>query len=202
MSVSLPGVPALSTTTPEIAAPYRALGIATGADVWVFGYGSLMWNPGFPFEERRRATVRGWHRGFSVYSFRHRGTRACPGAVLGLDRGGACRGIAYRVAADRAPGVLDYLWDREMQNAVYEPRLLAATLDGGARVPTLAFTVVRGHEQYCGRLAPDELACLIRQGVGESGRNVDYLVNTVRHLHELGIRDRNLEGLVERVAAP
>ncbi|MBB6249560.1 gamma-glutamylcyclotransferase [Nitrospirillum iridis] len=193
----------MSSITPvpsiEIAAPYRAIGVAADADVWVFGYGSLMWNPGFPYVERRRATVRGWHRGFSVYSFRHRGTRACPGAVLGLDRGGTCRGIAYRVAAAEAPGVLDYLWEREMQNAVYEPRLLTAALEHGPRVPTVAFTVVRGHEQYCGRLPPDDLAGLIRQGVGESGRNVDYLVNTVRHLEELGIRDRNLEGLVERV---
>ncbi|MDZ5647195.1 gamma-glutamylcyclotransferase [Nitrospirillum sp. BR 11828] len=192
----------MSSSSSEIAAPYRAIGVAAGADIWVFGYGSLMWNPGFPFAERRRATVRGWHRGFSVYSFLHRGTRACPGAVLGLDRGGACRGIAYRVTAADAPGVLDYLWEREMPNEVYEPRLLTAALDNGARVAALAFTAVRGHEQYCGRLPPDEVARLIRQGVGESGRNVDYLVNTVRHLHELGIRDRNLEGLVERVMAP
>ncbi|WP_442943687.1 gamma-glutamylcyclotransferase [Nitrospirillum sp. BR 11752] len=195
-------MPALSPSSPEIAASYRAIGVAAGVDIWIFGYGSLMWNPGFPFEERRRATVRGWHRGFSVYSFHHRGTRACPGAVLGLDRGGACRGIAYRVTAAHAPGVLDYLWEREMPNEVYEPRLLTAALDNGARVAALAFTVLRGHEQYCGRLPADEVARLIRQGVGESGRNVDYLVNTVRHLHELGIRDRNLEGLVERVTAP
>lgn len=201
MVVPLPGMPPLSPYASEIAAPYRAIGVVAGDDVWVFGYGSLMWNPGFPFVERRLATVRGWHRGFSVYSFRHRGTRACPGAVLGLDRGGACRGVAYRVAAAEAAGVLDYLWAREMQNAVYEPRLLTATLDNGTKVPTVAFTVLRGHEQYCGRLPPEELAGLIRQGVGESGRNVDYLVNTVQHLHELGIRDRNLEGLVERVAA-
>ncbi|MDE1149453.1 MAG: gamma-glutamylcyclotransferase [Azospirillaceae bacterium] len=189
----------MPTPVSRIADPYRAIGVADDTDVWVFGYGSLMWNPGFAHVESRQATVRGWHRGFSVYSVRHRGTRACPGAVLGLDRGGACRGLAYRVAADAAPAVLDYLWEREMQNAVYEPRLLAATLDDGRRVATVAFTVVRGHEQYCGRLPPDDLAGLIRQGVGESGPNIDYLVNTVRHLQELGIRDRKLEGLVERV---
>ncbi|MFM2041850.1 MAG: putative cation transport protein ChaC [Pseudomonadota bacterium] len=168
----------------------------SGADLWVFAYGSLMWNPGFPFTARVRGLLRGWHRGFCVYSWRHRGTPEVPGAVLGLDRGGACRGVAYRIAAGEAEAVLDYLWDREMLNRVYHPRRVrVVTADGP--VEAVAFTVDRTHRQYCGRLPPDDLARLIRQGVGQSGRAVDYLHGLIAHLAELGIQD---DGLT-RVAA-
>lgn len=187
----------------DIPAPYRAIGVHPGQDVWIFGYGSLMWNPGFPFQEKHLALVRGWHRGFCVYSIRHRGCRARPGAVLGLDRGGACWGTVYRVASADAAAALRYLWDREMDGEVYQLRLLRAgwpAADGGRRsVAAVAFTVRREHEQYCGRLPPERLAGLIRHGVGESGPNMDYLCNTVALLRSLGIHDRGLEGLMARV---
>ncbi|HYE52543.1 MAG TPA: gamma-glutamylcyclotransferase [Azospirillaceae bacterium] len=185
---------------PSIPPQYQEIGLVPGEDAWVFAYGSLMWRPGFPYAERHIATVRGLHRSFCVYSFRHRGTRARPGAVLGLDRGGSCRGMAYRIAAADAGPALEYLWEREMMNRVYRPQLVTVRWPGGS-ARAVAFVVVRGHEQYCGRLPQEELARLIRQGEGESGRNVDYLVNTVEHLVELGIRDRALESLVRAVGA-
>lgn len=188
---------------PEIPRPFRAVGVHPGQDVWVFAYGSLLWNPGFCFQERHLALVRGWHRAFCVYSFRHRGTRARPGAVLGLDRGGACRGMVYRVAAADAPAALSYLWDREMDGEVYSLRVLRASWhgpDGPRAVGAVAFAVRREHEQYCGRLPAEQVARLIRHGVGESGHNVDYLSNTVAHLQALGVRDRRMESLMAAVA--
>lgn len=203
--------PASPLMPSDIPAPYRAIGVHPGQDVWIFGYGSLMWNPGFPFQEKHLALVRGWHRAFCVYSIRHRGCRARPGAVLGLDRGGACWGTIYRVAAADAAAALRYLWDREMDGEVYQLRLLRAAwsalgpgagpgTDGARRsVAAVAFTVRREHEQYCGRLPPDRLAGLIRHSVGESGPNIDYLCNTVTLLRSLGIHDQGLEGLMARV---
>lgn len=170
------------------------------SDIWVFGYGSLMWNPGFDHEEARPALLHGWHRAFCVYSHRYRGTPECPGLVLGLDRGGSCRGMAYRVAKPRALDALDYLWDREMVNGVYTPRILNPATDGG-RVPCHAFTVDRRHYQYAGGLDEVEMVRLIRQGIGLGGHNRDYLANTVRHLDELGIGDGPLHRLMALVEA-
>ncbi len=170
------------------------------SDIWVFGYGSLMWNPGFDHEEARPALLHGWHRAFCVYSHRYRGTPECPGLVLGLDRGGSCRGMAYRVAQPRALDALDYLWDREMLNGVYTPRILNPATDGG-RVPCHAFTVDRRHYQYAGGLDEVEMVRLIRQGIGLGGHNRDYLANTVRHLDELGIGDGPLHRLMALVEA-
>ncbi|HYC05245.1 MAG TPA: gamma-glutamylcyclotransferase [Azospirillaceae bacterium] len=185
-------------TLPPIPPQYLEIGVKPGEDVWVFGYGSLMWRPGFDFAEQHIAELKGYHRSFCVYSFRHRGTRRKPGAVLGLDRGGSCKGMAYRVPPDRAGPVLEYLWEREMMNRVYRPRLLPVRWPGG-QARAVAFVVLRDHEQYCGRLPLPELAALIRQGEGESGRNTDYLASTVEHLRELGIHDRALEALCREV---
>ncbi len=165
------------------------------SDVWVFGYGSLMWNPGFEHVESRSALLHGWHRSFCIYSHRYRGTPECPGLVLGLDRGGSCRGTAYRVAKPRALEVLDYLWDREMVNGVYTPRILHPKTPGG-RPPCHAYTVDRAHHQYAGGLPDDEMVRLIRQGVGLGGHNREYLANTVQHLDELGINDGPLHRLL------
>lgn len=165
------------------------------SDIWVFGYGSLMWNPGFEHVESRPALLHGWHRAFCVYSHRYRGTPEQPGLVLGLDRGGSCRGMAYRVARARALDVLDYLWDREMVHGVYTPRVLATATDGG-RVACHTFTVDRTHRQYAGGLGEEEMVRLIRQGVGKGGHNRDYLANTVRHLDELGVGDGPLHRLL------
>jgi glutathione-specific gamma-glutamylcyclotransferase len=174
------------------------LGLAEGEALWVFGYGSLMWNPGFPHLESRPALLRGYHRRFCVYSHRYRGTPERPGLVLGLDRGGSCRGIAFRVARADEAAVLDYLWDREMINGVYRPRLLPLRTPGG-EVRACAFVAERGHVQYCGDLGLERVVDCIRQGCGERGPNLEYLANTVRHLRDLGIRDGSLERLLAAV---
>lgn len=167
-------------------------------ELWVFGYGSLMWRPDFAFEERVRARIDGYHRAFCIYSTHHRGSPARPGLVLGLDRGEACEGVAYRIAADDAARVMRYLRERELVNGVYREAHMRATLhDGSGRRPlALAYVVERGHPSYTGRLPLAAQAHLIRGARGISGVNLDYLISTVRHLVECGIRERNLERLV------
>lgn len=180
-----------------------------GGDLWVFGYGSLMWRPGFPHLEAHTALIRGVHRAPCVISRRHRGSWERPGVVMGLDAGGSCKGMAYRVASSDAIEVLDYLHDREMGGYdVYKPakrpvQILTADLvlsEGGRRnVPALCFVVDRHHAQYAGDLSYPELVAHIRQGVGEGGTCTDYLANTVRHLDELGIADGPIHRLFEAV---
>jgi cation transport protein ChaC len=167
-------------------------------DLWVFGYGSLMWDPGFPHSAAEPATLFGWHRSFCVYSHRYRGTPERPGLVLGLDRGGSCRGIAYRIAQPDVPAAMDYLWEREMTGGVYELRVLPARLAAGA-VDVRAFVVKRGHAQYAGRLSTDAAARLIVQGLGGRGPCREYLENTVRHLERLGLLDGPLHRLELKV---
>ncbi len=178
----------------------------TESEFWVFAYGSLIWDPGFPWEERALARLRGYHRAMCIYSHVWRGTPERPGLVLGLDRGGSCRGIAYRVAAARAAEVMAYLEARERVTEVYVGRLLPVTLDrpgeppGAAeRVRALAYVADRAHRQYAGRLPGEEAARLIRAGHGRGGRNTDYLASTVAHLEELGMADAPLERLARLV---
>jgi cation transport protein ChaC len=173
--------------------------VPPGTDLWVFGYGSLMWNPEFPYVERHQALLRGYHRRFCVYSHRYRGTPDRPGLVLGLDRGGSCRGIAFRVEAPHVEATIDLLWDREMVSGVYEPKIIKVATDAG-RIPACTFIADRAHRQYCGELGPADVVRFIRQGVGERGPNLDYLANTVGHLRELGIIDQGLERLLVEVA--
>jgi len=180
------------------AAPAPDFDHPSGEDLWVFAYGSLMWNPGFAFVEQREGLLRGYHRDFCIYSHQHRGTPERPGAVLGLDRGGSCRGRVYRVAADLVPVALTYLWQREMAYRVYIPRRLKVATEAGP-VTALTFTADPRHEQYCGGLGVDGTAALIRQGVGMSGRNIDYLTSLIDHLEQLGIRDQGRGDLVARV---
>ncbi|MFT5539041.1 MAG: cation transport protein ChaC [Alphaproteobacteria bacterium] len=168
-------------------------------DLWVFGYGSLMWDPGFPFLARRPALLRGYHRALCVYSHVWRGTPACPGLVLGLDRGGACRGIAFRVAADEAAQVIDYLDRRERVTEVYVRKPMTVLLAGGERVVVETYVVDRAHLQYAGRLDPQESVRLVRQGSGRGGANFDYLENTVRHLDEMGLKEGALHDLARLV---
>lgn len=164
-------------------------------DWWVFGYGSLMWDPGFPHQEARTALLRGYHRRFCVYSMRYRGTPARPGLVLGLAPGGSCRGMVFRVAAEQGEKVLDYLWEREMITGVYRPSWrLVETPEGRERA--LTFVADPKHEQFC-RLDLPATAALIRQGIGQRGACRDYLINTDRHLREFGIQDRMLARLIE-----
>ncbi|WP_366556079.1 gamma-glutamylcyclotransferase [Aquibaculum sediminis] len=169
-------------------------------DWWVFGYGSLMWNPGFPHHEGRSALLRGYHRRFCVFSLRYRGTPERPGLVLGLAPGGACRGMAFRVPASDGEEVLDYLWEREMVTGVYRPRWLRVDTPQGP-AHALSFVADPGHGQYC-RLNAESTAALIRQGVGQRGPCRDYLINTERHLREMGIRDRMLTRLIALLEEP
>lgn len=171
---------------------------ATDGDFWVFAYGSLMWRPGFEYVEARSALLRGYHREFCVYSHRHRGTPQRPGLVLGLDRGGCCRGLAFRVAAADVEAVMGYLAEREMANNTYEPRMLPAETEGG-RLAVYAFVVRRDHPQYSGKLPVAVAAALITQGEGVSGLNRDYLINTVKRLESLGFIDKRLHALLTEV---
>ena len=166
-------------------------------DLWVFGYGSLMWRPGFEFEERVPARLVGEHRALCVYSFVHRGTPEQPGLVLGLDRGGACRGIAFRVAEkDRAATVAD-LREREQVTSVYREVKRSVWLENEARqrVSALAYVVDRGHVQYAGRLSLSEQARFVQQGHGRSGNNRDYVLSTVASIEKQGFRDAPLHQL-------
>jgi cation transport protein ChaC len=168
------------------------------SDVWIFAYGSLMWDPGFPFEEARPGTLHGYHRAFCVYSTRYRGTPDRPGLVLGLDRGGSCRGIVYRVAPGHVPQAMDYLWDREMVSLVYRCLELPVRIQGGA-VTARAFVARQDHPQYTGKLSTERTAELICQAHGQRGACRDYLENTVRHLDGLGIADGPLHRLLALV---
>src|SRR5690348_15308781 len=163
-------------------------------DLWVFGYGSLMWRPGFEFTEQVPARLIGEHRALCVYSFDHRGTPEKPGLVLGLDRGGACRGIAYRVAAKLRESTVKYLRSREQTTHVYREVTRSVWLDNEAsqRVSALTFVVDRGHVQYAGRLPLAEQLRIVLQGHGRSGNNRDYVLSTVRSIEAQGFRDQQL----------
>jgi cation transport protein ChaC len=171
-------------------------------DTWIFGYGSLMWRPEFAYVERARATVAGYHRAFCVASTHHRGTETRPGLVLGLDRGNACTGVAYRVAADDAASVVAYLRERELIYGVYRETQVAARLGDGTHreISALAYTVERAHPSYMGALSLARRVDLIRGAKGSSGTNLDYLINTVRHLHDLGIAEPDLDRLAATAA--
>jgi cation transport protein ChaC len=173
-------------------------------DLWVFGYGSLMWRPDFDFVERAEARLVGAHRALCVYSFVHRGTPERPGLVLGLDRGGTCRGIAYRVAAAKRADTVAYLRAREQVTSVYLEcmRPIWLKLEPERRVPALCYMVDRGHAQYAGRLSLEQQLHHVRQGHGQSGANRDYVVATVRALEQLGYRETELHLLTQRLAGP
>jgi len=165
---------------------------------WVFGYGSLMWNPGFPHLESRPALLRGFHRRFCIWSHNYRGTPEYPGLVLGLDKGGSCRGMAFLVDCADSEAVLDYLHDREMGTRVYRPKLVRLATDKGA-VQGLAFVVNRDHQQYAGRLGLEATAHLIADAAGKRGPCAEYLANTVSHLEDLSIDPGQLRPLLTLV---
>lgn len=171
------------------------------SDFWVFGYGSLMWRPGFAHVEAVPARLVGMHRSLCVYSWFHRGTREQPGVVLGLDRGGSCRGMAFRVEGDKRAEVLAYLRERELITSVYHEveRPVRLAGQGGLDVPATTYVVDRAHEQYAGKLTPEQLLGQVRGRVGKSGANAEYVLNTVSHMRGLGIRDATLEWLAERL---
>jgi glutathione-specific gamma-glutamylcyclotransferase len=165
------------------------------ADLWVFGYASLIWRPEFEAVEQRPATVYGWHRALEMMSNVNRGTPECPGLVFALVAGGSCRGMAYRVEPARAHEELERLWLREMPTGVYDPRWLPCRTPQGT-VHALAFTLSRSSPSYVGRLPDDKLVDILRRACGRYGTTLDYLVGTAASLRGCGIRDREIERLV------
>jgi cation transport protein ChaC len=174
--------------------PYRKpsdLDLPQG-DLWIFGYGSLMWDPCFLHVESVPALVYGYHRELCIYSSRWRGTPQRPGLVLGLERGGACRGVAFRISAAQVARALESLWEREMRRGVYHPRLLRARLPA-RKARVLAFVANPLHPGYTGALPAARTAELIANSHGDRGPNVEYLMRTLKHLAELGVRDHHLQ---------
>lgn len=163
--------------------------MAAETGFWIFAYGSLMWNPGFPYLEVQPARIHGYHRAFCIVSHHYRGTSEKPGVVLGLDRGGSCMGRAYRIAPDKEKEIVDYLYEREMLHYVYDIKDLMVRLADGRRVRAHTYVAARGEDRYAGQLTPEQAAHYILQGHGISGSNREYLESTVRHLDELGIAD-------------
>lgn len=167
--------------------------------LYVFGYGSLLWYPGFRYERVVRSRIHGFHRALRVWSYHHRGTVQRPGLVLGLDRGGSCLGCLFEVDATLKREVADYLWAREMVTSVYIPRLVPAPFAGGVRVAALAFVLDRRHTQYAGALSAGTAAGHVRGAAGVSGHNLEYVRETVNGLERLGIHDEGLRSVLRRL---
>jgi len=168
-------------------------------DLWVFGYGSLIWRPGFPFQERAKARLAGFHRSLCIHSHVHRGTPERPGLVFGLDRGGSCVGMAFRVSEADREATVAYLRERELVTNVYREVTLPVRLLDGRPVRALAYVVDRGHAQYAGRLGIDEAAALVARSHGQSGANVDYVRSALTEIEALGLRDPWLSAVVARL---
>lgn len=166
-------------------------------DLWVFGYGSLMWAPEFDYAQRSVGLLHGYHRALCILSNRYRGTPEKPGLVMGLCRGGACWGMVFRVPAPRAKPVLDALWEREMLNHVYKPTFVPVQLRSSKRVRALTFVADPGHRQYAGELTPEDRARLVAQGVGKRGHCVDYIRNTLEQMRVLGLHDPHLSRVLD-----
>ena len=164
-------------------------------DFWVFGYGSLMWNPGFETLQRSRAVMYGVHRALCIRSWVHRGTRASPGLVLGLDRGGCVHGIALQAPGSAREEIVDYLRQRELVTRVYLERWRRVRLESGETVSALTYLVDPTHEQYAGRLPDDTVCRIVKNSRGGSGTNLEYVLNTVQHLREMDVHDPHLESI-------
>ena len=170
-------------------------------DLWVFGYGSLMWSPGFSYRQKSLGRVHGYHRALCILSTRYRGTSRKPGLVMGLCRGGSCWGVAYRVHAEGVRRALARLWKREMPRRVYAPRLLKVQLRGGREVKALAFLADPTHPAYVRELDLHGRARLVAQGIGQRGTAVDYIRNTLAHMDEVGVSDPHLERILHAALA-
>ena len=177
------GLPAYPPPKPW---PESPEGVSDG-ELWVFGYGSLIWNPGFPNTESRTARLYGYHRRLCVWSWEYRGTAERPGLVLGLDRGGSCQGVAFRVEDSDKHATVAYLLRRELTTLVYRPLRAHIRLASGRPVRALTFVVDPTHYQYAGHLDTDELRSIVSSARGGRGPNRDYVMNTYSHLAELGI---------------
>jgi cation transport protein ChaC len=173
-------------------------GHAPGQDLWLFAYGSLIWNPAFHFAERRQGCIWGYHRRFCLWTNLGRGTVQRPGLMLGLDRGGSCRGVLYRIAADLVEEELTLVWRREMITAAYRPTWVQGRTSSGP-VQALTFTINRAHPRYAGKLGEERVVETLATAAGPLGPCCDYLFNTHRHLAELAIHDRQLGRLCAAV---
>jgi cation transport protein ChaC len=168
-------------------------------DLWLFGYGSLMWKPEAEMTDPLPALLNGWHRRFCLWQWRYRGSRRNPGLMLALDRGGACRGVAYRIAAPDVRGKVKAVWKREMTGNGYVPRWVRlVTMQGPLR--GLTFVANRDTERYAGRISDDVAADHIAHACGDAGNSAEYLLETVLKCEELGIHDHFLWRLQEMVA--
>ncbi len=159
--------------------------------IWVFGYGSLIWNPDFKYVEQRIARIFGYHRALCIYSHHYRGTPDKPGLVFGLDKGGSCNGIAFRIRKDQKAEIFAKLHEREMPTKVYTPTWLSVCI-GSARVRAYGFVADRQHQQYVTGLSEDEIIFLIRQGKGSAGTCIEYVRNTLDQLTAFGIKEKRL----------
>ena len=173
------------------------LGHPPAQDFWIFGYGSLMWNPGFPHVDDRPALLDGYQRTLCVRSTIYRGSPEAPGLVLGLDQGGSCCGRAFHVAPEHVNDTLAYLEEREQVTKVYCPHFLDVALNDGRTVNAYTFVVRRDHVQYAGNLSVDQQAQMVAQGIGDKGSALDYLTNTIDHIDALGISDTELHEVFE-----
>ncbi len=168
-------------------------------DFWVFGYGSLMWRPGFNYLEAQKSRLFGYRRALCIYSYVHRGTREKPGLVLGLDRGGSCMGMVFRVDGLQREPVMAYLRERELVTNVYLERSASVHLYDGRRVKAVCYVADRHHQQFAGSLGVNEAADRVSVSQGGSGHNVDYVASTVEHLREMDIRDHWLEDVAAKM---
>nr|WP_320140877.1 gamma-glutamylcyclotransferase [uncultured Cohaesibacter sp.] len=172
-------------------------------DLWVFGYGSLMWRPGFDFEESYIGSLEGYHRALCVYSHVYRGSPENPGLVMGLSEGGSCQGMVFRVEASQREGVIDYLRAREQVTSVYleefaPVEIASITMDGAPRkVEAVTYIADTAHEQFAGKLSLEEQVEIVLKSRGEAGPNIDYVLNTVDHLKEINIEDEALYALAD-----
>ena len=168
--------------------------------VWIFGYGSLIWNPAFHFDERRPGKVHGYHRRFCLWVHLGRGTPDNPGLMLGLENGGSCHGVAFRIADDSVESEMEVLWLREMVSGAYVPRWVTVKTDTGP-VRAIAFTMNREYQRYAGRLSEERIIHSLATASGYAGSSAQYLISTVEHLDAMGIHDTGLHSLLMRVRA-
>lgn len=163
-------------------------------DFWVFGYGSLMWNPGFEYSEMQICKVYGYHRALCIWSLRYRGTETYPGLVLGLSNGGSCNGVAFKVTRN-THATARYLYEREMVSQAYQPRLVTIHLNNKNRTKALTFVSKRGHPQTVQHLSVIDQIEIVRKARGPKGSNSEYVENTVTHLDSIGIHDSGLKAI-------
>jgi cation transport protein ChaC len=192
------GSPLLSPEAREASLKAFVAEITPGDDAWVFGYGSLMWNPAIHVSGTRPGTIHGYHRSFCFDMMLWRASPECPGLMLALDRGGSCHGIAHRIAAEQVDSELRILWMREMLGGIYRPRWVLVRM-GGEAVRAIAFVANRAHPRYAGKLPEETIAKRIARAAGEFGTNRHYLFQLEKHLEMLGILDGPMHRLARRV---